>query len=147
MMNREILFRGKCIKNGAWVEGCLVRGKDYLYETEMTTIFSTDTIFYPRTETLGYDRVISDTVGQFTGLCDKNGKKIFEDDIVVYFKAEDLDTEHAVVVFDDGKFKLKYVYGYLDDELDSVTAETLIVIGNIHDNHELAEKNRYDQDE
>lgn len=136
-MNREILFRGKCIKNGAWVEGCLVRGEDYFYETEMTTIFSTNTIFYPRTETSGYDRVITDTVGQFTGLCDKKGNKIFEDDIVVFDEAEDPDMERAVVVFDDGKFKLKYCnYGYMDD-LDGVTAKRQIVIGNIHDNPEM----------
>lgn len=136
-MNREILFRGKCIKNGAWVEGYLVRGKDYLYETEMATIFSTDTVFYPHTETSGSDRVITDTIGQFTGLLDGNGNKIFEDDIVVFDEAEDPDTERAVVVFDDGKFKLKYCnYGYMDD-LDGVTAKRQIVIGNIHDNPEM----------
>lgn len=75
----------------------------------------------------------------FRGKRIDNGNKIFEDDIVVFDEAEDPDMERAVVVFDDGKFKLKYCnYGYMDD-LDGVTAKRQIVIGNIRDDPEMCE--------
>ena len=139
---REILFRGKRVDNGEWVIGYLVRGEDYLYETEMTTIFSTDTIFYPNTETSGYDRVIPETVGQYTGLKDKNGNKIFEGDIVEFTDKYIHKKGRAKIVFE--AFKWKYsgcyyggnpiVWLCIDDS--SIEFE---VIGNIHDNPELLE--------
>lgn len=113
-MNREILFRGKRGDNGEWV----IANKVFAGE-----VFAM----------IGNYEVLRNTIGQFTGLCDKNVNKIFEDDIVVFDEAEAPDTERAVVVFDDGKFKLKYCnYGYMDD-LDGVTAKRQIIIGNIHD--------------
>lgn len=121
-MNREILFRGKQKDNGEWKYGDLLTPTDFMDIWEISENKGMGDRF----------EVEPETVGQFTGICDKNGKKIFEDDIAVYYKAEDLDTEHAVVVFDDGKFKLKYVYGYLDD-LDSLTASMEIIIGNTYD--------------
>lgn len=119
-MNREILFRGKSIDNGEWVMSNFVcAGEDVAM--------------------VAFYKVLRNTIGQFTGLCNDNGNKIFEDDIVVFDEAEDLDMERAVVVFDDGKFKLKYCnYGYMDD-LDGVTAKRQIIIGNIHDNPEMCE--------
>lgn len=119
-MNREILFRGKIKDNGEWVMAHDVIASE---EVAMIAIF----------------KVLRNTIGQFTGLYNDNGNKIFEDDIVVFDEAEDPDMERAVVVFDDGKFKLKYCnYDYMDD-LDSVTAKRQIVIGNIHDNPEMCE--------
>lgn len=144
---REILFRGKRVDNGEWVIGYLVRGEYYLYETEMTTIFSTDTIFYPYTETSGYDRVITDTVGQFTGVYDKNGNKIFEGDIVKIAGDSNNDDWKNVnyiaqIVFLDGGFCA------IDETIDNYSFRRyslsrcefdLEVIGNIHDNPELLE--------
>lgn len=149
---REILFRGKRKDNGEWVIGYLVRGKDYLYEAEMTTMFSTDTEFYPRTETSGYDRVIPETVGQFTGLNDKNGKKIFEGDIIYIKCGYGLSSfvGNGIVFFDKKRlqFRVKSVEpssfdsekGNIYDECDFTVIDSYEVIGNIYNNPELLEE-------
>ena len=145
---REILFRGKRLNNGEWIVGHLLRyfgGRARIVETG-ENIFSyemDDSII----QTVAH-HVIPSTVGQYTGLCDKNGKKIFEGDIVrhhndsPYFTTE--KEEKGVVFWDDqycgwrrtsnGEFH----GGVVKDYRMSKTCDYEI-IGNIHDNPELLE--------
>ena len=124
---REILFRGK--RNGYaeqrdrdWLEGSLLVGDNGEYEICYGT---------PRIR-ITYS-VIPVTVGQFTGLLDKNGKKIFEGDIV------DILTENekiGVVAYEDGGF-LVNADGFCVDFHSNINGTDLEVIGNIYDNPEL----------
>ena len=130
---REILFRGKRADNGEWVDGDLM----HHYGGWVVAIGD----YYEAFE------VIPKTIGQYTGLCDKNGKKIFEGDIVKYSN----DKYKFVVCF--GKHDISccgccyYSHQTIGfflrcDNLSEVKAdeeawEALEVIGNIHDNSEL----------
>lgn len=119
---REILFRGKRVDKDAWVHGDLCR----VIDGDVQAPF----ILHHR---IFYGRVIPESIGQFTGLYDSAGNKIFEGDILVFDGAENKQDERAAVVFDDGKFKLKYFkYSYLDD-LDSSIAKMQTVVGNVYD--------------
>ena len=128
-MKREILFRGKLTGNGAWVEGSFW---DYLGIPKILTPGNI----------VCYD-VIPETVGQFTGLTDKNGKKIFEGDIVRSYDPDypesQMDCGVGQVEFYAG---LWYVSGEVHNslyDLSTISCKELEVIGNIHDNPELLE--------
>ena len=129
---REILFRGKRI-DGLWVEGAgiTVRESDANILSELGGSYG-----------LKWCQVYPETVGQYTGLTDKNGKKIFEGDIIKipddFYEFGHNAGEIYEVYFCCGGFRLKPKYtkarGYwLEDD------ETVEVIGNIHDNQELLE--------
>ena len=124
---REILFRGKQADNEKWVIG-------YLSSKHTITI---------QTPCGHMDEIVicADTVGQFTGLTDKNGKRIFEGDIAKVLQGKDKDI--AYVGFENGAFMLYpktgniyertlWSYWYNDWDIE--------VIGNITDNPELLEK-------
>ena len=144
---REISFRGKQEDNGEWVYGA------YYHQTEFYgddcdyhyIISSCDEL---EDNMMCFDGVIPETVGQFTGLTDKNGKKIFEGDIVRCKYANTPANEHIQkVVFYDGKFMAEFSQGGCYAELydgathfsfdKSVYMTEIEVIGNIHDNPEL----------
>lgn len=148
-MNREIIFRGKRIDNDEWVYGRgLQQCKDEL-GNEIVAIF-TDVVKsekYIKKEgryTLNYVPVKVETLGQYTGLKDWNGKKIFEGDILEYI-GKRKDNMNKVyrrkVVFHEGMFAL------LSKELPAYFAlnyhcmkdgrSAWRVIGNVHDNPEL----------
>ena len=139
---REILFRGKRIDNGEWIIGYYVK---FLTDKNKTqyVIYSgyaeTDCDdIYP-----DFFEVDPETVGQYTGLSDKNGKKIFEGDIVRYpvyqgtCRGEDI---HQVVFERRGG---SAYFGITMDDIEtwyfcmSVPADLMEVIGNIYDSPEL----------
>lgn len=145
---REILFRGKRVDNGGWMKGYYVKAKDYLSGEDIHIIFGLDVTSYPRCEFSSYEVVIPETVGQSTGLSDKNGNPIWEGDIVReaygnYYPG----LEQLIVEMDDGRcgwfpFACGDGCGCCEDETwDRYMCE---VIGNIHDNPELLKECKND---
>lgn len=122
---REILFRGKTKTENEWVEGGIVpsfNGKHFYIGNMFVT-----------------HQVDLETVGQFTSLTDKNGKKIFEGDILQFdYIGENLGVNGiSVCEFENGKFGVKWGSHKEFVCLDGFANTTLEVIGNIHDNPEL----------
>lgn len=161
----EILFRGKLIDNGDWVEGNLFVPD--LPNTPTQICLGTSNV------RITYD-IDPETVGQYTGLTDKNGKKIFEGDILKqkttpeFAKVNSFEWEHYGVVrfgyydWNEGKAGYSSVGWYIEP-LKSVSIKPkdylvgniqaglnqfamnnkyypMEVIGNIHDNPELLER-------
>ena len=131
---REILFRGKRVDNGEWVEGFYVNVPEH-YKHEMSRksyIVSINNGLFME--------VVPEAVGQFTGLTDKNGKKIFEGDII---KDKELPRIYMIGYNED---LMKYAFLYYHKELKNLycggfvskaNGKSIEVIGNIHDNREL----------
>ena len=130
---REILFRGKRTDNGEWVYG---------YYVHIGPVSCQRAYIIPEyASSLYVNEVDPSTVGQYTGLKDKNGKRIFEGDIAKVLQGKDKDI--AYVGFENGAFMLYpktgniyertlWEYWYNDWDVE--------VIGNVHDNPDLLEK-------
>lgn len=169
---REILFRGKA-KDGEWVEGSLICKYDsdagcystfeIIEKEEYSIALEYDTFFRQLHPIL----VKEETVGQYTGLTDKNGEKIFEGDIVLAkgSKSSFLRAVIGRVIFENGTFKMEVVAREADTRSDDYRmiadlrmnsllhseeqkafaiennfifrGYNLEVIGNIHDHKEL----------
>ena len=136
---REILFRGQRCDNGEWVEGNY--GEYYNGEKKVSCISipSKETI----SGSLCYD-VIPETVGQYTGLTDKNGTKIFEGDIVGHiqeYEISDKVESIAVIKWNEAYtcWSIEYTNGRITAFL-GMEYHRIEVIGNIHDNPELLEE-------
>lgn len=128
---REILFRGKPINKSEcanlWIEGFYTKSPSG--RIRILTTYNARPI-----------EVIPETIGQFTGLTDKNGKKIFEGDII----STDLDRPFNIVVFRNGAFMFqchdsgKDYYDYMFSvEEESDRWEYGEVIGNIYEHPHL----------
>lgn len=165
-MEDRYLFKAKRVDNGEWVQGYYVKGLN-MYDKEVYLIFEPNTMFYSSGETDGWYKVDPTTICQCTGLKDKNGKLIWENDIV------DFLGHKGTVVFECGSFGIAYkvpidwngietnilpitgcenrlyacgndnyislweIYWNFNDEDDSVN--TVEAIGNIFDNAEVLE--------
>lgn len=132
-MSREILFRGKQIDNGEWEVGGVFSSKNY------TGII---------VNAMRWVEVDPETVCQYTGLTDKNGRKIFEGDIVKF--------KHGGEFHDRGIWYRNYVIEYVNTfhtyglrfrnqsihfacKKSIISMHDVEVIGNIFDNPELLE--------
>lgn len=134
---RTIKFRGKCAKDsrysGEWVDGACVQCEKSNDVLIIYAINDRNSCSY---------HVVPDTVGQFTGLYDKNGEEIYEGDIIKtkfygkeYGNINVPDFDMFIVKFIDGCFRVVNIEGtrmfYLQD------GSHFEIVGNIHDNTEL----------
>lgn len=129
---REILFRGKRVDNGEWVKGFYVCIPDTHYI--MTGKFDSLTNGIINSEAYNVD---PNTIGQFTGLTDRNGVKIFEGDIV-HVKAHSGSFTGCVTYWleEEPRFVCETKHGLHYAICAKFEFE---VLGNIHDNPELLE--------
>lgn len=148
---REILFRGKCTDTGTWYTG------GYIHLRKTTYCFLSDYDMHPDNDIhrIVFERmtdwglpnqhlmadVVPETVGQYTGLNDMNGTRIFEGD-VLRITERGITIDGGIVIFENG-----YPGGWLitDKEHKSkcslATRNCVEIIGNIHDNPEFLRGN------
>lgn len=128
---RDFLFRGKRIDNGEWVEGrafaesIIPKGQMFYVNPKTNKIDDRDITCF---------RVIPESKGQFTGLNDVNGQKIFEGDIVKI--SGDLKGVY-VCIWEDNNFEYEFNTKEMSFSIACVHSDDIEVIGNIHDNPEL----------
>ena len=135
---REILFKAKRIDNGEWVEGCLVidHSRSNLFEYRIQPVES-GVLYAPPID--------PEILCQFTGLCDKNGKKIWENDIVNHNgKYAPVKFGMYCSSFDCGKYNFGF---YVDFPEETFYRKELgywhrkiETAGNVFDNPELLQE-------
>ena len=145
---REVLFRGKRKDNGEWTYGYLLQDR-YIAQGDAIFVMNSGDVVIDEY----IDEVIPETVGQYTGLKDKNGNKIFEVDIVKFTDKTFGYSQIGEVCFDKGSFCILYeLYGkkqlhrigktdkWQDMGASGTTTYSYKVIGNIYDNKNLLEE-------
>lgn len=132
---REILFRGKQLSNSEWVYGFIIKtsGTYYIIDKD-----DDKNITY---------KIIPETVGQYTGLCDKNGKKIFEGDIIdasnEWWNAAGPAGHDSPVILVEWENDLCGFEPFANYDCDCgvyINAKNCGVLGNIHDNPKLLKR-------
>ena len=145
---REILFKAKSVQTGEWIEGyfAIICEKTVIIEKESEKYYSIDDEKNSRG-----NRIIEinpETLCQFTGLCDKNGKKIWENDILKTWSDEYAqvkfgfyNTGFAIGNYNQGFYAAFSEDSYYRHELGYWCKESY-VLGNIFDNKELLQQER-----
>ena len=139
---REVLFRGKRVDNGQWIYGYYIKATHHWHNHGIHEDWiATDTVQNGGwCNVRGKYAVIPETVGQYTGLTDKNGKKIFEGDIVRHYHDKQFPESYSegVVFWDEEYLRWKRT---TNQSVNCCLGNDCVyeVIGNIHDNPELLE--------
>ncbi len=125
MLKRDIVFRGKSIDNGEWVEGTIHFNGKYILSNKHRNNYHE------------WVEIIPETVGQYTGMADKNGTNIFEGDIVRHIDTmcHVVEVVNSEVYFDTEI--LEFGFRYSNELFHCQFNNEFEVIGNIHDNKEL----------
>lgn len=137
---REILFRGKSTETNQWIYGgfhiwekrqvCAL-GDDKLKDDEISYVITVNSFAdWNMPRIMQAVEVIADTVGQYTGLTDRNGRKIFEGDIVNILTENE---EFGIITYDDGGFFVD-ASTFSVDFMNNINGSDIEVIDNIHDN-------------
>lgn len=142
---REILFRGKRIDNGEWAYGNFVMDATEQVQRENIPLEPILADGFIRRYDLAQQKIVMhevdrETIGQYTGLTDKYGKKIFEGDIVKHYNHTDNPEKYEIYRVEFCQRTCKFV-GRLNDNWYAQLAQHIEkhyeIIGNIHDNPEL----------
>ena len=135
---REVIFRGKRADSGEWVEGDLLQIKYYnkpIIECKIMPQIPVSCVY----------GVLAETIGQYTGLTDRNGKRIFEGDICKFKRFNDVHVGKVVFNVTTASFIMWYqpiVGAYGEKATQKMllsVCDYIEIIGNIHDNPELLE--------
>lgn len=142
---REIFFRGKRTDNGEWVEGYYYKAKYCRTDDKLCDYI---TVPHPKeyNEPSSHYIVNPDTLGQYTGLKDKNGAKIFEGDIVKCVDVNNGGSFTAIVSFGNPNYEYNWGFQLVQMGGDNLNTDILLwvdmeetgayieVISNIYDN-------------
>ena len=129
-MIRDILFRGKRVDNGEWVEG---------YYSPVNIPITGNMGHFINVGGYRAVEIDPETVSQFTGLTDRNGVKIFEGDIIEYTDGCNDWLGAVKYASDDAQFVVRFIGGDVES-FDNLYSGDCEVIGNIYDNPELSDE-------
>ena len=140
-MNREILFKAKRLDNGEWVEGYYCKWKQIRRTICVAEEKIVDCIIVWMSDGSMLYEIDPDTICQYTGLTDKNGKRIWENDILKANLDESYpeDITYIKILWNECRFCTNENYSTDINALEKWDAEHFQVCGNIFDNADLLE--------